>query len=262
MAEYALRALRHLGLLRRRRIGALFYLDEGRECRYSGALLHQAMSRAGQVLVVRPGGQTGQVYCRRRGQRKYRLLVEGVPVYPGRKSKRPEVLLWVAEKLGGMSALSSRQEMLSLSVADLRTDTFPMQLPHRVRATMLLTYGDPRRADEMEQAARRILGTKGPRWQLEQVSDRPPMRERRVNRRLAKELSTMAQEWDIPLEIDSSVVPSVAGLAPAKTAVVCGLGPVARDLNTPQEAVQRISLMQRTLLLAQFLLAKTGGKNG
>ena len=30
---------------------------------------------------------------------------------------------------------------------------------------------------------------------------------------------------------------------------------VARDLDTPQEAVLRISLVQRTLLLAQFLLA-------
>jgi len=34
---------------------------------------------------------------------------------------------------------------------------------------------------------------------------------------------------------------------------------VARDLYTPQESVQRISLIQRTLLLAQFL-AQNGDK--
>ena len=30
-------------------------------------------------------------------------------------------------------------------------------------------------------------------------------------------------------------------------------GPVARDLGTPNESVQRIGLIQRTLLLAEFL---------
>jgi D-alanine-D-alanine ligase len=38
-----------------------------------------------------------------------------------------------------------------------------------------------------------------------------------------------------------------------KTPCLCGMGPVARDLGTPNEAVQRISLVQRTLLLAEFL---------
>jgi hypothetical protein len=34
---------------------------------------------------------------------------------------------------------------------------------------------------------------------------------------------------------------------------VCGVGPVARDLYTPHEAVNRISLMQRTLLMVELL---------
>jgi hypothetical protein len=41
---------------------------------------------------------------------------------------------------------------------------------------------------------------------------------------------------------------------PAKAGVICGTGPVAQDLYTPQESINRISLMQRTLLLAQFLV--------
>ena len=39
----------------------------------------------------------------------------------------------------------------------------------------------------------------------------------------------------------------------ASVAAVCGLGPIAKDLYTPREAVERISLLQRTLLLAEFL---------
>jgi len=79
------------------------------------------------------------------------------------------------------------------------------------------------------------------------------MRERRLNQKMAASLGRTAKEWGIPLRKQSSVWPSVAGLVPPKMAVICGLGPVAVDLNTPQEALQRISLVQRTLLLAQFL---------
>ncbi len=64
----------------------------------------------------------------------------------------------------------------------------------------------------------------------------------------------LAQRWEIPLETESSIWPSVAGLALDPAGVVCGLAPVARDLYTPHEAVQRISLVQRALLLAQFIL--------
>jgi D-alanine-D-alanine ligase len=52
----------------------------------------------------------------------------------------------------------------------------------------------------------------------------------------------------------------VAGLVPSSRAVICGLGPVARDVDTPQEAVLRLSLMQRTLLLAQYLSGQAKNK--
>jgi hypothetical protein len=42
--------------------------------------------------------------------------------------------------------------------------------------------------------------------------------------------------------------------------VVCGAGPVVKDLYTARAAVQRISLVQRTLLLAEFLLQTKEGK--
>ena len=43
---------------------------------------------------------------------------------------------------------------------------------------------------------------------------------------------------------------------PADKACVCAVGPVARDLRTPQEAVKRITLVQRSLLLAEFLATR------
>jgi D-alanine-D-alanine ligase len=46
----------------------------------------------------------------------------------------------------------------------------------------------------------------------------------------------------------------VAGLVPTEVPVICGLGPVVEDLYTPQERILRISLIQRTLLLTQYLI--------
>ena len=129
-----------------------------------------------------------------------------------------------------------------------------MHAPHRVTATILATYPDAHVADQLEDQMRALLDKKGPRWELDQISNRPPMKERRATLQLAKKLMQIAEEWDIPLKRESSVWPSVAGLVPAKTACLCGLGPVARDVGTPHEAVQRISLVQRTLLLAEFLV--------
>ena len=89
---------------------------------------------------------------------------------------------------------------------------------------------------------------------MEKLFDRPPMRNRRANQTLFTSIRDVAQEWEISFQKTSSLWPSVAGLMPNKTPVVCGLGPAAENLYTPQETVQRISLIQRTLLLTQYLL--------
>jgi hypothetical protein len=88
------------------------------------------------------------------------------------------------------------------------------------------------------------------------------MKERKASLSLARSLKAVADKWDIPHGQDSSVLPSAGGLVPAKTPVVCGMGPVGHNLFTPQETVNRISLIQRTLLLAMVLghEASRGGR--
>ncbi len=250
--EFALRALRHLRVLAKRKVGVLVVLDEGRDAQDSAPRVRDAMASAGRVLVLRPSGTGNQVITGRRGQRKFRLVVEGEPVWPGRAKRQP--LVWFAEKLREIDALTSKSARRSVSVSELRTEAFPMLLPHRLTGSLLVTYADPDRANEAEAAVRKILGKKGPKWTLAPISDRPPLARTKRGRELARELGAAASAWDIPLNEEDSSWPSVAGLAPESVPVACGLGPVSRDLYTPHEAVQRLSVIQRTLLLAQFLL--------
>jgi hypothetical protein len=85
------------------------------------------------------------------------------------------------------------------------------------------------------------------------------MKLRNSNRYLAKKLTNIAEKWDIPIAQESSLWPTIGGLVPTSTGAVCGLGPIARNLYTPQEAVQRVSVLRRTLLLAEFLLKEGQG---
>ncbi|MBN1844617.1 MAG: hypothetical protein JW810_02965, partial [Sedimentisphaerales bacterium] len=184
---------------------------------------------------------------------------EAEPRRPGKMLKQPDALLWLCGKLQELAALSSRKDRIALGAFDIHTSSFPMLLPHRVQATLLLSYSEAELADTVEQRMRDILGKDLVRWEMELISDRPAMKARRQNRQLIRRLAQVAQQWEIPLAQESSLWPSIAGLVPTSSAVLCGLGPVAHHLYTPQEAVQRISIPQRTLLLAEFLVQELQG---
>ena len=259
MLEFALRGLRHIRRLHRLPIGVLYYTDEGRDSKYSAELIKNAAAQAKQVFVLRPGNPDNKIITQRRGQRKYRLLVEAEPRRLGKVRKQPDALNWFCRKIHDLAKLSSRKERVAVAASDIHTDAFPMLLPHRVQATLFLSYSDLSLANTLERQMREILGKDSVRWELEMISDRPAMKARPKNRKLAKTLSQVAEQWEIPLKQESSLWPSIAGLVPTSAAVVCGLGPVAHQLYTPQEAVQRISILQRTLLLAEFLVQELKG---
>ena len=256
--EFALRALRSVRQLHQQPLGIMYYMDEGCDCRYSADIIKKAAFQAKNVLVLRPGGTDGQIILQRRGQRKYDLIVEGDPQRLGKFVRKPEVLLWTNQKLTEIARLSSKKDRLAVSTLGIRSDRFPMLLPHRVKANLLLNYLDVQHANETEQRIRELLKGSKFKISLQLISERPPMKERKGNIRLAKSLESVAKEWEIPWSKDSSLWPSVGGLVPAKTSVICGLGPAAKELYTPKEAVNRTSLIQKTLLLALFLAQKTG----
>jgi D-alanine-D-alanine ligase len=259
MLEYALRAVRSIRRLRRSSVGVLCYTDEGRDARYSAATIRQAAARAKRVLVLRPGNLGDYVVTKRRGQRVYRFRSEEEPRRLGRHSKRPELLRWAWNRLEDFSQITSQKERLSISALNVRSDTLPMHVPHRVTSSIVVTYPDASTAEAVEEKMRALVPKGGPRWELVRISDRPAMGERSSTLELARSLKRVAEQWDIPLKTESSAWASVAGLVPEQTACLCGLGPVARDLGTPNEAVQRISMVQRTLLLARYLVEHAEG---
>ena len=260
MLEFALRAVRSTRKLRQVPLGILLHGDEGLDCRYSSEIIKEAMARASQVLVLRPGNPGGRIVTERRGQRKYFLVAESKPQRLGKSVQQKELLLSMSELIERFSALSNRRERLALSAVAIKTDAFPMLSPHRVQVTFLSSFPNKKSGDTLEAEIKSIASQSKQKWTVERVSDRPPMKARKKNNPLLESLLAIAEQWDIPLHPESSVWPSVGGLANPKTPVLCGLAPCARDLYTSKECAGRVSLIQRTLLLAQYLISRAGKK--
>ena len=190
----------------------------------------------------------------RRGQRRYRVYFQGKPRKLGQASRRPGVMMRALQALEEISSIGDRQKRLAVATVDMKTEAYPRLLPHRVVATLQASFPNVREADKLEQTIKALLEPFD--GELALISDRPPMPSRRVNNDLLKRIQAVAKTWDIPVNSETSLWPSVAGLVPPQVPVVCGMGPYAHALYTGQEAVSRISLVQRTLLLAEFLLAQ------
>ena len=159
----------------------------------------------------------------------------------------------LAARLAEMTDVGSKKSRLAVQVGGLSTRAFPMRVPHAAVAELLVSYASPGDAESAETHLRETLGKRGPRWRLETLSDRPPLVASAESRAVADSLLALAKELEMPLKAEGSTWPSVAGLAPAGVATLCGLAPVAQALNTPDEAVARLSLVQRTLLVARLL---------
>ena len=251
--EYGLRAMRRIRRLSRTPLAVLLYTDEGRSALHSTQLIREAAAKAKRVIVLGPVSEAGDLVTNRRGARRYRLSVEGEPLRPGQRTRRMPVLRWTWGKLDEMTQMTSSKDRLAVEVLDIEPERHPMMAPHRVSATIMVAYFDVDDAERVERRMKEILGSRGRRWKLTLLSDRPPMKERAQGLRLAKAIEEVSRELQLPVGHHSSVWPSVAGLVPAKVGCVCGFGPVCRDRDTSKEAVQRVSLVQRALLLAAFL---------
>lgn len=262
MMEFALGALRSLRKLRHLPLGVLYYTDEGLENRYSRDIIIATAKEAKEVLILHPGNPPYGVVTQRRGQIKYRLYVEGEPRRLGQPGKRMEVARWTQLKINEMINLGSREEHIAIGLIHFSMQHHPMRLPHACTAEILLNYLEPGVAREIENKMRSILGKDGYYWTLEKVSELPPMKTKRKNQRLFNEFKAVAETWEIPINKKSSLWPTIAGLIPENAGVICGIGPVAQDLHTPHESIVRISMMQRTLLLSQYLLSLIPQKNG
>lgn len=251
----ALTTLKELKLLGKRNVGLFFYADEGRGMRYSSPTLHAAAKEAKQVIVMQPGFTGGRVADQRRGSKKYSVIVEGDPLRVGNLSKQLDVLSYFIQQAEKLKEIGSPDKKLTVAVQDVQSDRYSVLLPHRVHATVYVTYLNEKLASDAERQLREIFksSSKGMQTYIEKLVERPPLVKKK-NNPLIQQLSKISEQWNIPFGTESSLLATAAGEIKNGLPVVCGFAPASKDLYTPNEAIHRQELIQRSLLLAMFLL--------
>lgn len=253
---HALEALHCVNKLLSARLSIFLYSDEGRGMRYSSSLLRQVAGSVKQVIVLQPGYREGKIVDQRRGSRKYSILIEGDSLRIGYGGDKIDPLGWFLQKAQEVEHISRREQILSAAVQDISSERFSMLLPHRVRATVYVTFLDSRTADQAENQIEQIFSPdhQGVKTYIEKLEERPSLMKRPGENPIIQRLKTLSSDWKLPYGVQSSLLPSAAGVIPDNIPVVCGFGPASRELYTPNESVHRGELLQRALLLALYFL--------
>ncbi|WP_096199837.1 M20/M25/M40 family metallo-hydrolase [Bacillus sp. FJAT-45350] len=251
----ALQALDEQQLLSDKKVGVFFYSDEGRGMRYSSATLRKAAKEARQVIVLQPGFTGGKIADQRRGSKQYSIIVEGDPMRIGIESNQTDVLSYFIQKAEKLKKISSRNKKITVAVQDVRSQRYSVLLPHRVQATVAVTYLDEKLANEAEKQIREAFTSKssGMQTYVETLVERPPL-VRKSNNSVIPQLKNLSEKWNLPFGTESSLLSTAAGEIPSSVPVVCGFAPASKNLYTPNEAIHRSELIQRSLLLGLFLL--------
>lgn len=252
-------ALYHVGKLDEKKVGIFVYGDEGQGMRYSGETLIKIAKRAKNVIVMHPGYNENKVIHQRRGAIKFKVVVEGSSMRIGSPTTG-NALDFLLEKVMEIKDLDRENKYLTVAVQDIQSKRYSMLVPHRVTANVFITYLDQDKAKKAEGSLRKIFQTKkkGIKTYLEKLEERPPMKNTKATLALEKELEDVAKKWNIPFGSESTLLPSAAGEVSKHAAVICGMAPSSKDLYTPNESVNRTELIQKTLLISQFLLKDLG----
>lgn len=252
--EYALRALKKTKSLNGLKLGVLIYADEGRDCDESAHLIRSACQMAQRVLVLDAAHHPQKIRTSARGQRRFRVTLEGKSLELGQRSKQIDLMQLFSKKMNLLTELNDKGKRTAISVVDVNTDAYPRRLPHRVSFTIQTSFPDRLSADRIEEQVYEICRGGGVKWHIAQISDRPAFIESRQSKALFQEIVKLGSEWELPLKGETSLWPSVAGLVPQGKAVICGLAPAIENIATSVEAISRISFVERMLLLGQLLL--------
>lgn len=252
----ALDGLNHLGRLEDSNFGVFVYGDEGMGMRYSSGVLQKIGKRAKNMIVMHPGYNENKVIHQRRGTIKLKVVIEGSSLRIGSQSATANALDFLLDKSVDIKKIDKENKYLTVAIQDIQSSRYSMLVPHRVSANIFITYVESNQAKKVESQVRRLFQTKkkGIKIYIEKLEARPPMVKTPKSEALIEELRKISEKWKIPFDVESTLLPSAAGVISKECAVVCGMAPSSKNLYTPEESISRTELVQKTLLISQFLL--------
>lgn len=252
----ALKSLMNVQKLHDRKIGVFAYTDESDGMRYSGRILRQASKLAKEVIILQPGSANGKAVTQRRGFKKINIVVERSPITIGRKTKQVDIFNWITEKIQFINGYSQQYEKLAVAVNEFRSKSFHMMQTHKIEFKICITYLDPKSALDVENEIMRQFKSrsKSIRSYIGTLEERPPMLKSPHQSDMILKLRAISEAHQLPFGVDSRLTPSAGGDIAPNVPVLCGMSPSAENLYTNTESINRLELLQKTVLLSMYLL--------
>jgi len=250
-------ALKNINVLHDKPFGLFVYGDEGLGMRYSGSALKRLSAKADTFIIMQPSYNLNKAVHQRRGATKLKIIIEGTPLRIGTENMASNAMAFMLDRLPKLDALSKADKQLSISVQNLDSTRYSMLIAHKVTATVYITYVDGSKAKTAENALRDLFKTtnKNITTFVEKLEERPPLVAASSTKTLIDTFKTIGDAWSLPFDTESTLLPSAGGIINPQKAVLCGMAPATKRLYTPEESINRTEWVQKTMLMAQYLLS-------
>ncbi|GAK54865.1 peptidase M20 [Candidatus Vecturithrix granuli] len=256
---YALKALKHVGLLDRIPIRFIFNPDEeiGSPC--SRDIIVAEARKSVMAFVLECGGLDGQVVTGRKGYIGVKLEVFGKAGHAAFITEnKASAIVALAHKILALEALNGQFDGVTVNVGRISGGIGSNTVPEYAVADVDVRFSTTAGAEFFEKqrsALARQTNVPGTSTRLEMIRSRPPMEQSKGNRALFRMVAEQARELHVPIQEEFRQGVSDANIVALEgTPVLDGLGPIGSLDHSDQEFMITESLFQRTQLLAWSLL--------
>jgi len=260
---YALKVLAHLGLTDRLNLTLILGADEEIGSAKSRSLYELETANASVCLAAECAGLRGEVVISRNGKAGARLECFGKDSHVAAAGeKKSSAILEIAGKIVALEALNGTLPGVSVNVGRIEGGLGPATVPGH--ASCLLDFRWPREEyyEILLEKAKHIIQEREQsdcRCELTILNHRPAMPVTMETEKLLRTLTHTAEALGMSLVAEHRRGSSDANLFGASgVPTVDGFGPICVGDHTPDERILTSSLLERTVLLASFLVHQSG----
>jgi len=254
---YALKALKHLGMLEDMPVTFLCNSDEEIGSPASRPWIEEHSGGCLAALVLEGGGLNREVVTGRKGRMGLRLVVRGRAGHAAKGGPKASAVLELAHKIIALERLNDDAE-ITLNVGRVEGGIGPNTVSERAEALIDVRFLTPTGQDLARQQIEAIVQTanvSGTSCESLVVAGRPAMPQSRANRGVFFEARRQARllGYELPEELRFGVSDAnfIAGQG---VPVLDGLGPIGDQDHSDREYILKQSVVERAALVAATLI--------
>lgn len=258
VAISAIKAFHQLGILEKMPIALLCNSDEETGSPTSTKLIEEESVKSFAALVFECGGLNGELVTGRKGRAGYEIKVQGKAGHAAFAGPdKASAILELAHKTIALEALNDFEKQFVLNVGVVEGGIGPNTVAEHARCvidTRFLTVEDYEGSMEAIEKIALKCSTPHTKATLQIDSSRPPMEQSEENRKLYRQVKTVADDLGVVVcEELRSGVSDANTIAMSGVPVIDGLGPIGDCDHSDREYMIEESLPERTLLSTVFM---------